>query len=229
MVSSMLEDVLVAPSILSANFLTLGDDLDDIASADLVHYDVMDGHFVPNLTFGPDILRQVKERTALPVDAHLMIANPDQMAVRYLEAGADMVSYHLEAAVHAHRLVQQIKSYGAKAAIAINPATPVSALDAILDDLDMVLVMTVNPGFGGQSFIESSITKLRALRRMMRDHGVSPLVEVDGGVSAANAERIVNAGANVLVAGSAVFKQADRAATIAAIRDNGRRGLVRMA
>ena len=158
-----------------------------------------------------------------------MISNPDEMVVWYLEAGADLVSFHLEAAVHAHRLVQQIKSYGAKAAIAINPATPVSSLEAILDDLDMVLVMTVNPGFGGQSFIESSITKLRALRRMMREHGVNPLVQVDGGVSAKNAERIVEAGANVLVAGSAVFKETDRAATISAIRDNGRRGLVRSA
>ena len=229
MVSSMLEDVLVAPSILSADFTKLGQELDDISSADLVHYDVMDGHFVPNLTFGPDILRQVKRRTNLPVDAHLMISNPDEMVVWYLEAGADLVSFHLEAAVHAHRLVQQIKSYGAKAAIAINPATPVSSLEAILDDLDMVLVMTVNPGFGGQSFIESSITKLRALRRMMREHGVNPLVQVDGGVSAKNAERIVEAGANVLVAGSAVFKETDRAATISAIRDNGRRGLVRSA
>ena len=158
MTTQPLEDVLVAPSILSANFLDLGGELDDIATADLVHYDVMDGHFVPNLTFGPDILRQVKERTKLPIDAHLMIANPDVMAVRYLEAGADIVCFHLEATVHAHRLVQQIKSYGAKAAIAINPATPVSSLEAIIDDLDMVLVMTVNPGFGGQSFIEGSIS-----------------------------------------------------------------------
>ena len=229
MTTQPLEDVLVAPSILSANFLDLGGELDDIATADLVHYDVMDGHFVPNLTFGPDILRQVKERTKLPIDAHLMIANPDVMAVRYLEAGADIVCFHLEATVHAHRLVQQIKSYGAKAAIAINPATPVSSLEAIIDDLDMVLVMTVNPGFGGQSFIEGSISKLRKLLKMMREHGVNPLVEVDGGVSAKNAERIVAAGANVLVAGSAVFKQADRAATIAAIRDNGRLGLSRIA
>lgn len=229
MAAQHIEDVLVAPSILSASFLDLGSDLDDVATADLVHYDVMDGHFVPNLTFGPDILRQVKRRTSLPVDVHLMISNPDEAAALYLEAGADMVSFHLEATAHAHRLVQQIRSYGAKAAVAINPATPVSALECILDDLDMVLVMTVNPGFGGQSFIEGSLRKLRQLRRMMRDHRVSPLVEVDGGVSASNAERIVAAGANVLVAGSAVFNQEDRAATIAAIRENGRRGLVRMA
>ena len=214
----------IAPSVLSADFSRLGADLTDIRTADFVHYDVMDGHFVPNLSFGLDILRTVKAHTELPVDVHLMITNPDEMVEKYLDAGADVVSFHWEATAHAHRLVHLIKERGAKASVALNPATPVNVLEAILDDLDMVLVMTVNPGFGGQKFIESSAAKLRRLRRMCEEHGVSPLVEVDGGISAATAAAVTSAGANVLVAGSAVFGATDRAEAIAAIRQAGELG-----
>ena len=210
----MSDSVLIAPSILSADYLRLSDELAQVSSADLIHFDVMDGHFVPNLTFGPDMLRAVAAASDLPVDAHLMVSNPDEVTEKYLDAGASIVSFHYEAALHAHRLVQLIKDRGAKASIALNPATPVSVLEPILDDLDMVLVMSVNPGFGGQTFIESTLRKLRRLRRMCDEHGVSPLVEVDGGISARNVAEVTASGANVFVAGSAVFGSADRAAAI---------------
>lgn len=225
----MLGEIKIAPSVLSADFARLGEELASIATADYVHYDVMDGHFVPNLTFGLDILRATKAATGLPVDVHLMITNPDEMVEKYLDAGADLVSFHYEATAHAHRLVGLIKDRGAKASVALNPATPVSMLEPIIDDLDMVLVMTVNPGFGGQRFIESSLRKLRRLRRMCDEHGVSPLVEVDGGISAANAAEVTGAGANVLVAGSAVFGASDRATAISDIRRAGLSGVSKMA
>ena len=225
----MLEEIKIAPSVLSANFARLGEELTDIATADYVHYDVMDGHFVPNLTFGLDILKAVKASTDLPVDVHLMITNPDEMVEKYLDAGADIVSFHYEATAHANRLVNLIKSRGAKASIAINPATPVCLLEPIIDDLDMVLVMTVNPGFGGQKFIDSSLRKLRRLRRLCDEHGVNPLVEVDGGISAKNVADVASAGANVFVAGSAVFGAPDRAAAIADIRRAGQAGVSKMA
>ena len=214
----MPNEIKIAPSILSADFARLGSELADITSADLVHFDVMDGHFVPNLTFGLDVLRAVKAATSLPVDAHLMISNPDEMVEKYLDAGADIVSFHYEATAHAHRLVSLIHERGAVASVALNPATPVYALEPIIDDLDMVLVMTVNPGFAGQRFIESSTRKLRRLRRMCDEHGVNPMIEVDGGLSAQNASEVTRAGANVIVAGSAVFGASDRAASIADIR-----------
>lgn len=225
----MPEDIKIAPSVLSADFARLGAELADVATADYVHYDVMDGHFVPNLSFGLDILRAVKASTDLPVDVHLMITNPDEMVEKYLDAGADLVSFHYEATAHANRLVSLIKDRGAKASIALNPATPVSMLESILDDLDMVLVMTVNPGFGGQKFIESSVRKLRQLRRMCDEHGVSPLVEVDGGISTKTVAKVTAAGANVLVAGSAVFGAADRGAAIADIRRAGLAGVSKTA
>lgn len=219
-----MEEILVAPSVLSADFTRLADELGDVSSADLVHFDVMDGHFVPNLTFGLDVLRAVKSATDLPVDVHLMISNPDEMVEKYLDAGADVVSFHYEATAHAHRLVSLIRDRGARASVAINPATPVCLLEPILEDLDMVLVMTVNPGFGGQSFIESSPRKVRRLRRMCDEHGVHPLIEVDGGISSATAAAVTSAGARVLVAGSAVFGAADRAGAIADIRRAGLAG-----
>ena len=219
-----MEEILVAPSVLSADFTRLADELGDVSSADLVHFDVMDGHFVPNLTFGLDVLRAVKSATDLPVDVHLMISNPDEMVEKYLDAGADVVSFHYEATAHAHRLVSLIRDRGARASVAINPATPVCLLEPILEDLDMVLVMTVNPGFGGQSFIEGSPRKVRRLRRMCDEHGVNPLIEVDGGISSATAAAVTSAGARVLVAGSAVFGTADRAAAIADIRRAGLAG-----
>nr|WP_200799630.1 ribulose-phosphate 3-epimerase [Thermophilibacter provencensis] len=225
----MNDEIRVAPSVLSADFRRLADELADVSTADLLHYDVMDGHFVPNLSFGIDLLRTVKSATELPVDVHLMISNPDEMVERYLDAGADVVSFHYEATSHAHRLVSLIKDRGAKASVAINPATPVCLLEPILCELDMVLVMTVNPGFGGQRFIESSLRKLRRLRRMCDEQGVSPAIEVDGGITARNAAEVAAAGANVLVAGSSVFGAADRAAAIAAIRTSGTSGTSRRA
>ena len=221
----MLDDVRIAPSILAADYLRLGEALSSIATADYVHFDVMDGVFVPNLSFGPDVLARVKEATDLPVDVHLMICDPDRRFERYLDAGADILTFHYEAQLHALRTIDAIKGRGAKAAIALNPGTPVSVLESLIDDLDMVLVMSVNPGFGGQSFIEGSLRKLRQVRQLAQEHGVSPLVEVDGGVGAGNAEGIVRAGADVLVAGSSVFKAEDPAEAIAALREAAARGL----
>ena len=225
----MENEIKIAPSVLSADFTKLGAELADIATADFVHYDVMDGHFVPNLTFGLGILSAAKGATQLPLDVHLMVTNPDDMVEKFLDAGADVVSFHYEATAHAHRLVSLIHERGAKASIAINPATPVSVLEPILDDLDMVLVMTVNPGFGGQSFIESSPRKIRLLRRMCDEQCVNPLIEVDGGISARNVAEVTSAGANVIVAGSAVFGVSDRAAAIADIRRAGVLGTAKSA
>ncbi len=213
-----MDQVLVAPSLLSADFLHLADDLAAVASADIIHYDVMDGHFVPNLSFGLDILRQVKAASSLPLDVHLMIANPDEMLDAYLDVGADIVSIHPETTHHVHRLVSRIHEAGARASVALNPATPVSVLEDIIDQLDMVLIMSVNPGFGGQSFIEQTYMKLERLHRLCREAGVSPLIEVDGGVSQANAAQLKAAGVHVFVAGSAIFKSKDPASAIASIR-----------
>lgn len=217
-------EIRIAPSVLSADFSRLGHELATVETADLIHYDVMDGHFVPNLSFGLDILRTVKAATSLPVDVHLMITNPDEMVERYLDAGADVISFHMEAARHAHRLVSLIHDRGARASVALNPATPVCWLEPIIEELDMVLVMTVDPGFGGQGFIESSLRKLRRLRRLCDEHGVSPLIEVDGGINARTAAEAAAAGASVLVAGSSVFGAPDRAAAIAALRRSGEAG-----
>lgn len=225
----MQNQIKIAPSVLSADFARLGDDLDDIASADYVHYDVMDGHFVPNISFGIDILKAVKRSTKLPVDVHLMIANPDELIPAFIEAGADIVTFHYEATDHAHRLIQLIHAFGRKASVALNPATPVCFLEDIIEDVDMVLIMTVNPGFGGQKYIESSAAKLRRLCRLCVDHGVSPLIEVDGGVNAQTAAEVCAAGANVLVAGSAVFGQEDRTGAISQIRAAAESGLSKKA
>lgn len=226
----MLENsVQVAPSILSADLGHLADELASIESADYVHFDAMDGHFVPNLTFGPGVLAAVKEATQTPVDAHLMILNPDQMVPEYLAAGADVVTFHYEATAHANRLANLIREKGAKAGVAINPGTPVSSLDALIEDVDLVLVMTVNPGFGGQKFIPGSLRKIRQLKAMCEERRVSPIIEVDGGISPANAGEVCAAGARLLVAGSAVFGKEDRADAIRKIVDAGEAGLARRA
>lgn len=212
-----MHNIPVAPSVLSADFSKLKSELDSIASADYIHYDVMDGHFVPNISFGPDIFSYCKKSSELPIDVHLMVTNPAEIAPLFLDRGADIVTFHYEAEVHAHRLVHLIKNSGAQAGISLCPGTPVSVLEDLIEDLDLVLIMTVNPGFGGQKFIPHSLEKLKALKELCRKHDAHPMVEVDGGISAANAADVVAAGADMLVAGSAVFGQEDRAAAIEAI------------
>lgn len=223
------DQIKIAPSILAADHLHLADELAEVASADLIHVDVMDGHFVPEISFGSDAVRAVKASTELPVDVHLMVSNPDEVVDSYLNAGADFVSFHYEAACHPHRIVAHIRECGAKAAIAINPGTPVSVLDAILYDVDMVLVMTVDPGYGGQPFVSTMPHKLRQLRRMCDEHGVSPLIEVDGGIVPITAAKATAAGATVLVTGSAVFGSSDRAAAIEELRQAALEGCARRA
>ena len=220
-----MNNVLVAPSVLSADFSKLKSELDSIANADYIHYDVMDGHFVPNISFGPDIFSYCKKSSELPIDVHLMVTNPAEIAPLFLDRGADIVTFHYEAEVHAHRLVHLIKNSGAQAGISLCPGTPVSVLKDLIEDLDLVLIMTVNPGFGGQKFIPHSLEKLKALKELCRKHNAHPMVEVDGGISAANAADVVAAGADMLVAGSAVFGQEDRGATIEAIRNAGESAL----
>ena len=222
-----MDRVLVAPSILSADMAHLADDLERVSNADLVHFDVMDGHFTPNLTFGPGILRACKRSTDLPLDVHMMVSNPDESVDWYADAGADIITVHYEASTHLHRTVAHIHERGAKAGVALNPATPVGALEDILPELDLVLIMSVNPGFGGQSFIPNTLAKLGRVRALCRELGASPLIEVDGGISRANVGEVAEAGADTFVAGSAVFGSTDPAAEVEAIRELGNRGLAR--
>jgi ribulose-phosphate 3-epimerase len=210
----------IAPSLLSADFARLGEEVQAVAraGADYIHVDVMDGHFVPNLTIGPLVVEAVRKVTDLPLDVHLMIETPDRYIADFASAGADLITVHQEAVPHLHRTVQLIKRLGKRAGVSINPATPVSTLDVILDELDLVLVMTVNPGFGGQGFIASGLAKIAALRREIDRRGLTVELEVDGGVKIDNIGRIAAAGADVFVAGSAVFGSADYAATIGELR-----------
>lgn len=210
----------IAPSILSADFSRLGDEVRAVAAAgaDYIHIDVMDGHFVPNITIGPLVVEAVRKVTGLPLDVHLMINNPDLYIQDFAQAGADIIVVHAEATHHLHRTVQLIKSTGKKAGVSLNPATPLNSLDYILDELDLVLLMTVNPGFGGQSFIEATLPKIHALRGMLDKRGLETELEVDGGVKASNIDRISHAGADVFVAGSAVFGSNDYAAIIAELK-----------
>lgn len=207
----------IAPSILSADFARLGEEIKEAAQggADYIHIDVMDGHFVPNITIGPLIVKAVRPHTTLPLDVHLMIQHPDQFIAEFADAGADIISVHVEATPHIHRTVQLIKDKGVKAGVVINPATPVSLIKDIIPDVDLVLLMTVNPGFGGQSFIHSVLPKIREVRELA---GPDKDVQVDGGVNEETAIKCIEAGANVLVAGSAVFNQKNRAEAIAEIR-----------
>ena len=220
----MTSSVLIAPSILAADMANLERDLDRVSGADLIHFDVMDGHFVQNLTFGPSILAACKRVTSVPLDVHMMVSNPDASIDWYVDAGADMITVHYEAATHLHQIVKHLHERGVRAGVVLNPATPVSVLEEILPDLDMVLLMTVNPGFGGQSFIEGSLRKLERLWKLCDEVGASPLVEVDGGISRKNAETVAAAGANVLVAGSAVFHADDPASEIDVLRERGNSG-----
>jgi ribulose-phosphate 3-epimerase len=210
----------IAPSILSADFARLGEEIAAIEAggADYVHIDVMDGHFVPNITIGPLIVQAVRRVTALPLDVHLMIAEPDRYIADFAKAGADIIVVHAEATNHLHRTVQLIKSLGKKAGVSLNPATPLNVLDYVLEELDLVLLMTVNPGFGGQSFIEACLPKIQTLRGIMDRRGIEAELEVDGGVKTDNIARIAHAGADVFVAGSAVFGSPDYAATIAELK-----------
>ncbi len=210
----------IAPSILSADFCRLGDEVRAVeaAGADYIHVDVMDGHFVPNITIGPPVVAALRKVTKLPLDVHLMIADPDRFIPDFAEAGADIIVVHAEASTHLHRSIQLIKSLGKRAGVSLNPATPLNVLEYLLADLDLVLLMTVNPGFGGQSFIEECIPKIKSLRAMLDKRGLEAELEVDGGVKVDNIARISHAGADVFVAGSAVFGNADYAATIKALK-----------
>jgi ribulose-phosphate 3-epimerase len=215
----MTERPLVAPSILSADFGRLAADIETVSSADWIHVDVMDGRFVPNITIGPLVVEAVRRATKLPVDVHLMIVEPDRYVEDFRKAGADWISVHAEACPHLDRSIQAIKQTGAKAGVVLNPHTSVDVLEYVLDELDLVLLMTVNPGFGGQSLIERVFPKIERVREMIVKRGLKTLVEADGGVKPSNARRFVDAGAQVLVAGSAVFGAADRAGAIRAIRE----------
>jgi len=211
----------VAPSILSADFAKLGEEIKEVeqGGAELIHVDVMDGHFVPNITIGPLIVKAIRPYTQLPLDVHLMIENPDRYIPDFIKQGADIISVQQEACIHLHRTISLIKDLGAKASVALNPATPIQMLEPILPDLDMVLLMTVNPGFGGQSFIASVLPKIQDLRMMLDERGLQHIeIEVDGGINAETAPQVVGAGASILVAGSAVYGEADRAGAIRAIK-----------
>ena len=210
----------IAPSILSADFARLGEEIKDVerGGADYIHVDVMDGHFVPNITIGPLIVDAIRPITTLPLDVHLMIQNPDQYIPQFAKAGADIITVHVEACAHLHRTVHLIKEQGIKAGVVLNPATPVDTIQHIIDDVDMVLLMTVNPGFGGQKFIKQVLPKIYAVSEMAKSKGLSIDIEVDGGVNVETAKLCIEAGANVLVAGNAVYSEKDRGQAIKAIR-----------
>lgn len=214
---------MIAPSILSADFSCLGDDIRAVetAGADVIHVDVMDGHFVPNITIGPLVVRALRKVTDLPLDVHLMISDADRYIEDFANAGADWITVHVEACPHLHRTIHQIRAMGKKAGAVLNPSTSLTTLDQILPDLDLVMLMSVNPGFGGQSFIESSLPKIKALRKMLNTINSKAGIEVDGGVSPATIARISEAGANIFVAGSAVFGKDDYQASIGELKRLG--------
>jgi ribulose-phosphate 3-epimerase len=207
-------------SILSADFGKLAHEVEAVeaAGADWIHVDVMDGHFVPNITIGPDVVRAIRGATRLPLDVHLMVSNPEGYLKDFVQAGADWLGIHVEATAHAHRAIQHIRELGARPFITLNPATPLGSLEVILAEVDMVLLMTVNPGFGGQKFIEATLPKIRQCRQMIDRLGSRVLLEVDGGVSLDTAAAITDAGADVLVSGSAVFRGGDYAGNIRALK-----------
>jgi ribulose-phosphate 3-epimerase len=212
---------MLAPSILSADFLKLGEEIQaaEAAGADMLHIDIMDGHFVPNITIGPSIVESIRKITSLPLDVHLMIEEPDKYLRDFIKAGADYLTVHYEASVHLHRTVQWIKESGVKAGVSLNPATPVWNLEHILPYTDLALLMSVNPGFGGQEFIPEVIEKIKILKKLLREKGLSTLIEVDGGVKLENAPEIISAGADILVMGSAFFNFKDYGTVIKQFRE----------
>ncbi|WP_281392588.1 ribulose-phosphate 3-epimerase [Chitinophaga varians] len=215
--------VMIAPSLLAANFLELGKEVEMVnrSEADWFHLDVMDGRFVPNISYGLPVIAQIKKVARKPCDVHLMIEEPEKYAADFKKAGADILTVHAEACIHLHRNIQQIKSLGMKAGVALNPHTPAVVLENVIRDIDVVLVMSVNPGFGGQTFIEQTYQKIRQVRQLIKDNQATALIEVDGGISTENAGQLVQAGANVLVAGSSIFASADPEKTIAALKRGG--------
>lgn len=223
----MSERVLMAPSILSADFMDLGAAVRLIqdGGADFIHVDVMDGHFVPNLTIGPPVVKALKRVATVPLDVHLMIDNADSAVGWYLDAGADLVTVHAEACDHLHRVVQTIRGAGARAGVSLNPGTPVEALRDIVGEVDLVLIMSVNPGFGGQSFISRSVDRVRRLAALCAEEGVAPLIQVDGGIDPTTAPLVASMGARCLVAGSAVFCQSDPISAMNSIREAAERVL----
>ena len=212
----------IAPSILSADFSKLAEDIKVVekAGCDLLHIDVMDGHFVPNITLGPPIVKSLKGKTTMPFDVHLMIENPDKYISDFIDAGADIITVHSEACIHLHRTIQNIKALGVKAAVSLNPATSLTDIEYVLEDLDMVLIMTVNPGFGGQSFIPNMLTKIKELKKMIDEKNLNVDIQVDGGIGPDNIHLVTEAGANIIVAGSAIFNSKNIKATVAQMRQN---------
>ncbi|HLR34232.1 MAG TPA: ribulose-phosphate 3-epimerase [Tissierellales bacterium] len=201
----------ISPSILSSNFSKLDSEIKKIekGGADLVHLDVMDGIFVPNITFGAPIVKEIRKTTSLPFDVHLMVDRPERFIEDFVKAGANIITVHEEASIHLHRTIQEIKGFGVKAGVAINPSTPLNAIEYILDDVDMILIMTVNPGFGGQAFIPSMEKKIKELRKIINDRELDVEIEVDGGIKLENAKEIIDFGVDILVVGSAIFNEED--------------------
>ncbi|MEA3341940.1 MAG: ribulose-phosphate 3-epimerase [Chloroflexota bacterium] len=223
----MTQPIKIAPSILAADFARLAEALQsaEAAGADYIHVDVMDGHFVPNITVGPPVVQALRRTTALPLDVHLMISDPARYAPAFAEAGADVLTVHVEATPHLHRVLQQIRALGVRPGVSLNPATPPSAIGEVLNDIDLVLVMTVNPGFGGQAFIEHTLRKIARVRKMLDDVGSEAELEVDGGIGPRTAGQVAAAGATVLVAGEAIFGAPEGvAAALNAIRESARAG-----
>lgn len=215
----------IAPSILSADFARLLQDVKKVeeAGCEYLHIDVMDGHFVPNITLGPNIVKSLRKEVNMVFDAHLMIENPDMYIEDFAKAGCDIIVVHQEACKHLHRTIQNIKSHGIKAGVALNPATPIETIKHVLKDIDMVLIMTVNPGFGGQSFIDGMIEKIKELKDILKDQNLNVDIQVDGGIKPSNVADVVNAGANIIVAGSAIFNSSNIKETVIEFRENAKK------